>query len=119
MYQSFDNVLLPRTTTGATIDLGAYEFNGATGVAENKPDQKILVFPDPSHGRFKVQIDESDFSKHYRLEIYYLNGFMVYALPDLKIQTDTEIDLSKYSKGAYVMKIYNGTEIIDKRIFIL
>jgi hypothetical protein len=53
MYQSFTMPLLGRTITGSAIDIGAYEYNGVTGILQY-PHGEINIFPNPSYGRMTV-----------------------------------------------------------------
>ena len=119
MYKSFDTTLLPRTVIGGVIDIGAYEYAGTTGIAYNLSDEDIVVFPNPSGGKFQLIASNQQFTKHYSIEIYNIQGVKVYVIPDIKLLTTNEIDLSEYPKGIYLVKIYNGTEIIEREVIIL
>ena len=55
MYQAFTSPLLPRTIIGGTIDIGAYEYSGSSGVTDHFLPEKIILFPNPSHGSFTIR----------------------------------------------------------------
>ncbi len=119
MYESFDIALLSRAGTGMAIDLGAYEYNGATDIAESKTIRNILIYPNPSNGRFQLQIADTDISKLYGIEIYNLQGIMVYAVSVLNLLRTNEIDLSQYPEGMYLVRINDGSEVVDREIIKL
>ncbi len=51
IYQSFATALLPRSTVGGAIDIGAYEYKGSTGIFEGQTPTGIYIYPNP----FSVQ----------------------------------------------------------------
>ena len=86
-----------------------------TGIFNYGNNKSISIFPNPSNGKFQIQGLGINVQ---RLEIYNVFAEKVYATSDFKQQSSNEIDLSKFRKGIYIAKIYNGTEIHTKTIVI-
>ena len=118
MYQSFSSPLLPRTVTGGGIDIGAYEYSGATAVKENKLLPDICIYPNPSSGKITLKFPELKPGLHYHLAIYDAAGRKVFDMKLLNQETDKEIDLSHLPKGKYAVCIFEGAEIINRMVVI-
>lgn len=117
MYQSFVSTLLPRLTSGSAIDLGAYEYATASGIAENELKNAITVYPNPSTGKFLISFDGSAPGPGSYLEIFDIGGRSVYDLPDLSQHTGS-IDLYGLAHGIYFAKLFTGTGIITRKIMV-
>lgn len=90
-----------------------------TSIAADQPQTDIAIFPNPSNGKFSLQAG-SLFTK-YDLEIYNIMGEKVYSshTPPLSITNRKfEIDLSKQSKGIYLLKIIFDKGVVKKKIII-
>lgn len=78
---------------------------------ENNLDSKtnINIYPNPSNSTITIQSTE----KISEINIYDLNGSLVYKLDDQKFYSKT-IDTKKFSKGMYIMKLRTskGIEIV-------
>jgi plastocyanin len=97
---------------------GTIIFQNVTGIKENKVNSDVLVYPNPSNGRFQLNINGLQEDKTQDLAIYNLQGGMVYATTDLKPQIPQEIDISSFPVGMYLIRIFNGTEIMEKKIIV-
>ncbi len=90
-----------------------------TGLAENKADEDVSIFPNPSYGNFHLQINNaSQSSKKLELGIYTLQGKRVYSKTDLQQQTTTDIYISDLPKGIYVLRLYGGKASYSKKIVV-
>lgn len=90
-----------------------------TGITANQLETNISISPNPSNGKFTLQAG-SLFTK-YDLEIYNIMGEKVYSshTPPLSITNRKfEIDLSKQSKGIYLLKIIFDKGVVKKKIII-
>lgn len=87
-----------------------------TGIAENPLKSGFTIFPNPSMGKFVLDITNMPMEKNTALEICNINGITIYrttlTLPK------NELDLSNQPKGIYFLKIFYGETILTKRIII-
>jgi hypothetical protein len=118
MYESFDMALLPRSVMNGMLDIGAYEFAVATDIFDGQSQSTMSIYPNPSNGKFKLDIGELNLAKKIDLEISNPKGEKVYSYSDIHQQTSIEIDLSFLSKGIYFVKVYGGTKVFDGKIVI-
>lgn len=78
-------------------------------ISEEVGQQKIIIYPNPTNGIIKLDISEIDDLLNNYCRIYSLNGTL---LLNKKISGSlTEIDLSSYEAGSYLMDIYLGDKI--------
>lgn len=87
-----------------------------TGIAENRIQKNIAVYPNPSNGKFQIEIGSLIFNKNYKLIIYNVNGEKVYQSP--LSDPNSKIDLSDQSKGNYYVKIYDEQTTLTKKIVL-
>jgi hypothetical protein len=108
MYQSFTMPLPGRTTTGNAIDIGAYEYNGVTGVQQYKSGE-VNIFPNPSYGRISV-------SGKGRMQLVLIDnlGKVAYrATGNDQIMITDEI-----AAGVYTAVITTANGVIPKKIVV-
>lgn len=75
-------------------------------IEEEIGEQKVIVYPNPTHGIIKLDISGIDGQLNNYCRIYSLNGAL---LINKKISGSlTEIDLSTYETGSYLMDIHLG-----------
>ncbi|NOU47082.1 MAG: T9SS type A sorting domain-containing protein [Bacteroidales bacterium] len=91
---------------------------GQTGVglSENEWSNTINLFPNPTTGKFTIDIKNIDGQAANEIEIYNAFGEKVYTASNIKQQN--EIDLSDLSKGVYFIKMYNGIKIYNQKIVV-
>lgn len=78
-------------------------------ISEEIGQQKIKIYPNPTNGIIKLDISEIDDLLNNYCLIYSLNGTL---LLNKKISGSlTEIDLSSYETGSYLMDIHLGDKI--------
>lgn len=78
-------------------------------ISEEIGQQKIKIYPNPTNGIIKLYISEIDDLLNNYCLIYSLNGTL---LLNKKISGSlTEIDLSTYETGSYLMDIHLGDKI--------
>ena len=78
---------------------------------EIKPQNNLVVFPNPSTGIFTIKND--NISSPINFEVYNMLGEMI-----LQKQNSTEIDLSNAVKGIYFVKITIGTKNYTEKIVV-
>ncbi|AEV97065.1 hypothetical protein A4D02_18145 [Niastella koreensis] len=78
---------------------------------EKKDCVKIIVYPNPTHGRLKVKLDNKQRDKQYTLIIYNSNGNPVQTTIIQRNQFQFEVDfnLTNYQNGIYYLYIFDGT----------
>jgi hypothetical protein len=72
----------------------------------------ISIFPNPSEGKFQIKSSGAEIR---RLEIYDALGKRIYLNSKYRQETN-EIDLSRYPKGIYFVKIFDGLKIYTEKI---
>ncbi len=118
MCESYASLLLPRTIIGGVIDIGAYEYNGTTGIGENNSKSDVFIWPNPSDGKFHIVFANMEFAEDSKVEIFNVKGEEVYAIANSINDLSSEIDLSNFAKGIYFVKVFNGNEICNRRIIV-
>lgn len=87
-------------------------------VPEIAADSQIKMFPNPTNGRFAIQFqDAQQKTENRKVEIYNMLGERVY-LTNLTQQTTNEIDLSKSPKGIYMVQVYEGAKVCNRKIVV-
>lgn len=87
-----------------------------TGINELSNGLSILISPNPSDGKFTIELSSPRFTNNKcELKIYNVLGEGIY-LSELKHRTANEIDLSTVPKGIYFVNIYNGDDIYTRKI---
>lgn len=90
----------------------------SAGIIEHKLQPAISFYPNPSEGKFQIDLSNLQFTKHSEIEIYNEYGEKTHTIYNLTHQTSDEIDLSNFPKGIYFIKIYDGTENYTGKIVI-
>jgi hypothetical protein len=97
------NFYLAKMDTASTLSLSS------TIQEENV----IKVFPNPNNGKFVIQTQNS---KNSDLKIYNLMGEKLFQTTINNSQTT--IDLNGLSNGVYLLSIYDGKQLVNKRLVI-
>lgn len=85
-----------------------------TGLENSQNESSITVFPNPSSGKFTIYGNGNISS----IEIYNGLGEKIYDSSKLNRQTANDIDLSSSPKGIYLLKIYEGVKISNKKMVL-
>ncbi|MBK9983916.1 MAG: T9SS type A sorting domain-containing protein [Saprospiraceae bacterium] len=128
MYVSFNTVLQPRVIIDGIIDIGAYEFQGTTGLDEIDSKSKISIFPNPFTSKIEISITTEG---HHDVSIYIFdalgqNMFKENIFKENMFQENMfsssrklEVDLTPYPPGIYFVVCYldgrQFTRIIAKQ----
>jgi len=100
--------------SGVQIDMGAYEYQNPVGLNENSYATAIIIYPNPSTGKFIIEMENvKGQMKDGVIEIYNVMGEKV-----LLQQISNKIDFSDYPKGIYFIKIYYRNKIHTEKIVI-
>jgi hypothetical protein len=77
-------------------------------VNEYSANSFFKLYPNPNRGKFRIEYADIPSVKSY-IEIYNMNGVKVFTINNIRNTNATELDLSHFSKGVYLAKIYvNG-----------
>lgn len=104
-------------TPHASIGMkGRIIVQAATAINENKEQEDISVFPNPSNGQFHLTINDLAFMKDAEVAIYNVVGEKIYKA--IITQSNPNIELSHPVKGIYLLKIDNGEAVLTKKIVV-
>jgi plastocyanin len=95
---------------------GTIIVQAATGISDNSSRTDIAIYPNPSGGKFVLDINSLQIEKNSTLEISSIKGEIIYQTRLTIPKSD--IDLRKQPKGIYLLKIFNGQTILTKKIII-
>jgi Secretion system C-terminal sorting domain/Glycosyl hydrolase catalytic core len=85
----------------------------AMGNEEKQIDNSFNVFPNPSNGIFKIEINNSD---NQSIKIFDLYGKLIHN--DLIAKNTTEIDLTSYPTGLYFLQLTDGRKKDTKKLML-
>ena len=100
------NVCHSSTTTAVVNILSA-------GLTENNFDNSVLVWPNPSNG--KIKIDNSS-NAPMEVLIYSLEGRLVFSKNN--VAKNEELNISKLVKGLYTIEIKAGDKTSNRKLVI-
>jgi len=123
IYPATDKAGNPRIieVIACIIDMGAYENQSGVSCLTSIPfltsneQIQITIFPNPNNGIFSINSNGCNINL---IEIYNVLGENIYSDAISNQKTTNEIDVSDFSKGIYFVKIYDGTEIYDRKIVV-
>jgi parallel beta-helix repeat protein len=78
-----------------------------TGIDETVENKEIKVYPNPTTDILKIIVNNF-FSSDYSVDIYNNNGGLLQTLKKSKSEVSFDLDLSKYTTGVYLIRIYNS-----------
>ena len=81
------------------------------------PDEEVMIYPNPSNGRFIVYVGES--IEPVNVNIYNLNGALVYKNNSMPIDGEIDVNVTgQVAKGIYVVKVENSNINYSSRLII-
>lgn len=87
----------------------------SAGIDGHDNNKGISVYPNPSSGKIKVKVNEI-FNSDYVAEVYDNIGTLIQRKENNKIEAFFDLDLSKYSKGFYILHIYASDKSFQTKI---
>ncbi|KJD34718.1 hypothetical protein PK35_02885 [Tamlana nanhaiensis] len=82
------------------------------GVNDIVSNSKLKIYPNPSTGIINIKVDDVDL-KDSHLSIYDSMGRLIF---NKKLNSNNELDITNFSSGMYLIKIFNKEEVLIKRI---
>lgn len=80
-------------------------------------NNNIKVYPNPTSSQFTIEMN-TQIKSTTTIQIYNMNGQSIYKNSYNKELRKITIDISKYGKGVYMLKMINNDEIINKKIIV-
>jgi hypothetical protein len=99
-----DNIYVAGTSA---LDYGVVKYSTTVGISDGPLDASIVLFPNPSDGRFLVKSGSHPIEK---MEVYNAVGMKM-----LTVFEGKEIDLSGLASGIYFVKIYGDGQVQTAR----
>lgn len=95
------------STTTAVVNIFS------VGLDEKSFDNSVLVWPNPSTGKIKVDNSTNELME---VSIYSLEGRLVYSKNN--VAKNEELNIMKLNKGLYEIKIKSGNKIVNRKLVI-
>jgi hypothetical protein len=117
--QSSSHLNTALSFVGSDLKIDDLRFKSQTplpsGIINYENDNSIVIFPNPSNGRFMIRGLKSGIQ---HMEVYSVTGEKIYTISKSNQLVTNEIDLSKFHKGVYFVKIYDGVKNYTKKVII-
>ena len=78
-------------------------------VEDKLGEQKIVIYPNPTYGIFQLSVSELNSKATNYYSIYALNGALL--LKKNIVDSMSNIDISDFQVGTYIMDIYLGEKV--------
>lgn len=80
----------------------------------------VLIYPNPSNGKFNLELSGSDFKDELEISIYSPLGQIVFSAAEIvgHDHLSKTIDLSELSPGVYFLEIQSGLKSVKKKLII-
>lgn len=91
------------------------------GITNSEIDnQNFVIYETNSKGKFKATLNDAKMNKNVDLHVYTMTGqlLLVKRMTQNGSNFETEFDMSKAIKGAYVIKLSNGSKNYSKKIMV-
>jgi Concanavalin A-like lectin/glucanases superfamily/Secretion system C-terminal sorting domain len=81
---------------------------------DNADGQKVIIYPNPTKGQLKIEIQGNEKVTNTVIYLYDLSGKLL--INKKQFDSNIPLDLSKYSPGGYILKIIMGTKTSEWKI---
>lgn len=88
------------------------------GINEIIEDEKLLIYPNPSHDKFNIQVEDDQW-QDVEIRVFDMIGKMVESKADLISPHQYQIDMSNHKAGIYFLNIVKGNKSITKKISVI
>ena len=91
-----------------------------TGIKSVTNNEQLLIYPNPSRGRFTLAIKKADISAKQTIEVYDLTGKCVYRDQFMQIQNAYTFNISNNPNGIYFYKVFteSGNQVETGKLII-
>jgi len=121
LYQGSNNetykIFLPEIVNSIIIDPNFWLVQKnfiTTGIEENNDPFSYCIYPNPSKDRITIEIMEANLLKDLLVSIYDVQGHLLLAQQIKKEKT--ELNISKYKNGIYIMKLNSAKKTMVTKI---
>ncbi len=106
--------LFIRDNTSYTSARSNIVYNGAVGITNSETTANLTLYPNPTTGILNIQCTTNDAQwKNAEIQLFDIYGRR---LQVVEVTSDvTQIDLSRYSTGIYVVKLVNEGKVVSVR----
>ena len=89
-----------------------------TGISKNELQSRIEIYPNPVHGTLTLAIRGPE--KQFHLNIKDINGSIRYdeILTNIPADFTRKIDVSKFAKGIYILKLSNDSRVFTEKFVV-
>ena len=102
-------------------DVMVYVDEECSGISNRSITQELKVFPNPTNGLLNIEL--TGYSNELNIDLYSLRGRMIYSENLYDTYTDKvlsrQINLSRYGKGVYFVRITNNGESETKKVLVM
>ncbi|GAB4327781.1 MAG: hypothetical protein OHK0038_01560 [Flammeovirgaceae bacterium] len=91
----------------------------ATSVEDNELSKSILLYPNPSQGKFEISLQNLSLGS-WQVQIFDVKGRMIanQIIENQHTQYEHSFDLNNQPKGQYFIKLSNGKQVAVKKLLI-
>ncbi len=100
---------------GDAPDMGCYEYVIPAGI-NNSQTYNLIIYPNPSNGKFTIKLNRVEIIPEPEISIVDITGKIIYN-SSFKAGK-TEVDLSRFNPGVYLIKIKTEKEIYSGKIVV-
>ncbi len=99
-----------------TLPWGNSDISPSMGSLTVNSEISVVVYPNPSNGKFTIIIPWTERAEEYIVSVYDLKGVLVYNKKIEDLSSDLQLDLSELLTGSYIIKILtvNGRQALSK-----
>ncbi|MDX5321755.1 MAG: DUF5011 domain-containing protein, partial [Bacteroidota bacterium] len=115
-YQAVDGSGNTSIMTCRTVQVGEESAN--TSVRDLNLENRIALYPNPSNGAFTLKI-EGELSSQTSVSIFNAQGQLIQVMENpVFVGGELAIDLKGAATGVYVVRIQDGTQMVNKKVTI-
>lgn len=117
-YPTADGVFIAQALDGCDSGIPSKPDDPATDLKENTGTDQVTIFPNPSNGRFDLNIKLME-AKSINVTVYDVLGQEIFS-QDLGVVSDvrTPVNISEQHTGLYLIRIQSGNDVITRQVII-
>ncbi|MBI5542008.1 MAG: T9SS type A sorting domain-containing protein [Bacteroidia bacterium] len=102
----------PAIATNSTVN----RVVSTLGIKTNKTNNNITIFPNPSNGVFNIKFNEIKSDENYTILISDVDGKQLFKKVITDLTNITTVNLANQTKGVYILKVIDSSNIYVKKI---